>query len=220
MLEVISIKHHKGMFKSLNKLLRLSLIYRHINLIKRFLRISGSSGIVRRYFVMNFFDGAMTMLGILMGTYVSGALNLKITIGAGLGACFAMGISGFFGTYMAEKTETSKRIKDLEKALLSNLSNSLYEKASFYTSLWVAFVDGISPMIAALISMTPLILSLNGFISASFALFISIALIMVSLFALGAFLGKISGENIISWGLQMFVAGVITAIIIMLLGVF
>jgi len=169
---------------------------------------------------MNFFDGSMTMLGILMGTYISGTLNLKVTVNAGLGACFAMGVSGLFGTYMAEKTETSKRIKDLEKALLSDLSNSLHEKAYFYTSLWVAFVDGISPMIAASIAIIPLILSLYGLIHASFALLLSLALIMISLFILGAFLGKISGESIISWGFQMFIAGVFTALIIILLGVF
>lgn len=167
---------------------------------------------------MNFFDGAMTMLGILMGAYISGTLNLKIMISASLGACFAMGISGFFGTYMAEKTETSKRIKELEKALLSDLSNSLHEKASFYTSLWVAFVDGVSPMIAASIAIIPLVLSLNDFIYAYFALTLSLALIMASLFILGAFLGKISGENVISWGLQMLMAGAFTALLIMLLG--
>ncbi|MEM3507030.1 MAG: hypothetical protein QW589_00365 [Candidatus Bathyarchaeia archaeon] len=210
----MSIKHKE----ILRILSRLSLVYKLINLIKGFLRISGSSGIVRRYFIMNFFDGAMTMLGILMGAYISGTLNLKIMISASLGACFAMGISGFFGTYMAEKTETSKRIKELEKALLSDLSNSLHEKASFYTSLWVAFVDGVSPMIAASIAIIPLVLSLNDFIYAYFALTLSLALIMASLFILGAFLGKISGENVISWGLQMLMAGAFTALLIMLLG--
>ncbi|MEM2896902.1 MAG: hypothetical protein QW265_05070 [Candidatus Bathyarchaeia archaeon] len=215
----MSIKH-KEVVEGLNTLSILSLFYRRTNSIKEFLRVAGSSGIVRRYFIMNFFDGAMTMLGILMGTYISGALDLRITIGAGLGACFAMGVSGFFGTYMAEKTETLRKIRDLEKALLSDLSNSLHEKASFYSSLWLAFVDGISPMIAASISMIPLILSLNGLLYASSALFMSIALIMASLFILGAFLGKISGKNIIAWGFQMFIAGILTALIIMLLGAF
>jgi hypothetical protein len=39
--------------------------------IKILLQVSHSEEIMRRYFVVNGFDGALTMLGLLMGFYVA-----------------------------------------------------------------------------------------------------------------------------------------------------
>ncbi len=47
--------------------------------------------IARRYFVMNAFDGALTMLGILVGAYLSGNASTTLVITAGIGASIAMG---------------------------------------------------------------------------------------------------------------------------------
>ena len=48
------------------------------NVIKRwknYSKISGVGAITRRYFVMNAFDGALTMLGVVIGAYISGVIN-------------------------------------------------------------------------------------------------------------------------------------------------
>jgi len=37
--------------------------------IKRYINISGITPISRRYFIMNAFDGATTILGIVIGAY-------------------------------------------------------------------------------------------------------------------------------------------------------
>ena len=54
------------------------------------LHITRTRGIARRYFVVNGFDGALTMLGILMGFYVSAAADLRLVIGACAGAAVAL----------------------------------------------------------------------------------------------------------------------------------
>jgi len=44
-------------------------IKKTLNRWKRYHRVSGVSSITRRYFVMNAFDGALTMLGVVIGAY-------------------------------------------------------------------------------------------------------------------------------------------------------
>ena len=83
--------------------------------IRRYLRVTRAAGIVRRYFVMNGFDGAMTMLGITLGSWAAQVENAEIIVLAGIGACIAMGVSGFSGAYMAEKAERERHLKELEE---------------------------------------------------------------------------------------------------------
>ena len=53
-----------------------------------------SDEITRRAFVNNAFDGALTILGILMGNIILGATDPRLVISMGLSACLAMGMSG------------------------------------------------------------------------------------------------------------------------------
>jgi len=188
-----------------------------IRRFRRHLKISGVSGISRRYFVMNSFDGAMTMLGVIVGAHTTGASDPRIVIGAGLGATVAMGMSGFSGAYLTERAERMRRLKGLKKAMLSDMRSSVHAKAAHAASLWAAFVDGISPALAAAIPMTPYALSLLHVISPEQALLASVALIMTTLFGLGAFLGRISKENALISGLRMIIVGAATAFIVLVL---
>lgn len=193
-------------------------MYRRINEFIHLLKVSGVSGISRRYFVMNSFDGALTMLGVIVGAYVAGVVNPKTIIGVGLGASLAMGISGFSGAYMTEKAERLRKLKKLRKAMLADLDKSLHNRASRLASLWLATVDGVSPFLAAMVSITPFFLAVSNIISVEHAVLFSISLIMIVLFLLGFFLGRISKENAFLWGLRMIVAGIATAVISLLVG--
>ncbi|MDH5376372.1 MAG: hypothetical protein OEZ21_11250, partial [Candidatus Bathyarchaeota archaeon] len=68
--------------------------------LRRYIRISGVAPISRRYFIMNAFDGATTILGIVIGAYVAEITSEFLVIWSGLGATLAMGLSGFVGAYM------------------------------------------------------------------------------------------------------------------------
>ena len=80
--------------------------------IRLYLRVTKASGIARRYFVMNGFDGAMTTFGVVLGSWIAGVARSEIIILAGLGACLAMGLSGFFGAYIAERAERERHLKE------------------------------------------------------------------------------------------------------------
>jgi|Deesub1362B_J571_1020462.scaffolds.fasta_scaffold00271_19 predicted membrane protein (TIGR00267 family) len=185
---------------------------------KQYFQMAKVGEIARRYFVLNAFDGALIVLGVVLGTYVAGVTDPHIVISAGLGAGLAMSLSGVWGAYMAEKAERSKALKELESALFTDLKNSLWGRASRVATVWLAFVNGISPVAVALAAITPFFLVKLGLLGFQFAVFLSLGTALAVLFALGMFLGKISKENIFVQGVKMLSAGVLIALILYFAG--
>ena len=77
------------------------------------LKITRSQVIARRYFVVNGFDGALTMLGLLVGFYVSEDVRLPIVINACIGVAIALGMSGVSSAYISEAAEKQRELKEL-----------------------------------------------------------------------------------------------------------
>ncbi|MEM3438029.1 MAG: VIT1/CCC1 transporter family protein [Nitrososphaerales archaeon] len=159
---------------------------------------------------MNGFDGALAMLGIVIGSYIAGVNDARIILSTGFGASLAMGISGAWGAFMAEKAQRVRKIKELEQAMFTDLKNSIIDKASTVAVIWVALVDALSPIITALISLLPFFISLYGFLSLGNAIITSMILNIFTLFILGLFLGRISRSNMITQGTIMTLAGIVT----------
>ena len=180
---------------------------------KGYLRVTGADSISRRYFVMNSFDGALTMLGVIVGAWASGSVDPRVITGIGLGASLAMGVSGFSGAYMAERAERRRRLNRLKRAMLTDLGKTMHGKASHFASVWTAFVDAVSPFMAAVISMIPFFFAEANLILPISAAIISIILIMAMIFSLGIFLGRISRENMLLSGARTLAAGILTAVI-------
>jgi len=185
-----------------------------LNKWKRYHKISDVGKITRRYFVMNAFDGALTMLGVVIGAYISGLIENPIPIiSAGIAGSIAMGVSGVSGAYMTEKAERTKKLKELEKAMLTDLSNGLYDKSHRFAAVFAAVVDGVSPALAAMIVISPFFVANFGFISAETAFFSCIVITMAVLTLLGVYLAKISDESMIRYGVMMLLVGIVTIFI-------
>jgi len=174
--------------------------------------------IARRYFIKNGFDGSMTVLGIIVGSWIVGVTEPEIIVSAGSAACLAMGVSGLFGAYMTEKAERKSHLKTVEAAMLTDLSNSVLSDASDFVSLYAAFIDGASPMLTAVISLIPFILTLTGTFIIWDAYVVSSILALSTLFSLGLYLGRIAKENILLYGIQTVAAGLLIVAIVLLLG--
>jgi predicted membrane protein (TIGR00267 family) len=187
--------------------------------VKVYLHITKASGIARRYFIMNGFDGAMTIFGIVLGSWIAGVTKPEVILLAGFGACLAMGVSGFFGTFMAEKAERERHLKDMEEATKNRVDPIHYEAARFVV-IYVALIDGLSPALTATISLTPFMLASLKIISISNAYFASLALSMATLFLLGFYLGKIAKESGWLYGVVMIVVGALTALTLFLIQFF
>ncbi|MFH1328230.1 MAG: VIT1/CCC1 transporter family protein [Candidatus Bathyarchaeota archaeon] len=184
--------------------------------IRQYMNIAEVGEIARRYFIMNALDGALTVLGVIMGAYAAGLPEPNLIVSAGLGASLAMGISGAWGAYAAEDAERARSLKNLEKAMLTDLKKSIQYKASEFASLWVAFIDGVSPAMAAIIVIIPFFFSRIAIISPESAVIASITATITLLFILGAYLGKISKKNLVLQGFKMIAVGVVITIIFVL----
>ncbi len=184
--------------------------------VRVYLKVTKATGIARRYFVMNGFDGAMTVFGIVLGSWIAGVSKPQILILASLGACLAMGLSGFFGAYMAEKAERERHLKEMEKATHNNVDPIQYE-ASRFVEIYVALIDGLSPALTGIISIIPFIFASAGWMLIENAYMLSLALSLTSLFLLGIYLGKVARENGWLYGVAMLIVGAFTALMIFLI---
>lgn len=187
----------------------------HLGKFKSYIRVAKAGAIARRYFVMNAFDGALTILGVILGAFMAREVDPRVIIGAGVGASLAMGISGAMGAYMAERAERRRSLKELENQMFRNLDGSILDKASRAAALWIAFVDGLSPALAAAIPLIPFAMALAHIITVETGLIVSLTLNLLTLFTLGVFLGRVSEENVWIHGLLMVGAGILTALLLL-----
>jgi len=178
--------------------------------IKDHFELSGVSEIARRYFVMNAFDGVLTMLGVIIGAYMAGNMDRAIILGSGISVSIAMGLSGFSGSYMTEQAERIREMKKLESALLINLNGTRHERANRFAVIFVSMIGGLSPAIGAMIVVAPFFM--GSVISHEMAVYTSICLALIILFILGVYLAHISDERMIIHGTKMLGVGIITII--------
>ena len=169
---------------------------------------------------MNAFDGALTMVGVIMGAFVAGVTEFALVISIGIATSVAVGISGLWGAFLTEAAERRGELKALEKSLHRNLKGTEIEEAFRVTTYMTAVVFGLSPFIAALTLLLPfaayLIFPMEG-ITAQEVYLASFALAGVVFVLLGAYLGKISKESMLFAALKLLLAGVLCVIIIMIL---
>ena len=186
--------------------------------IGTYFQVTGAHKIIRRYFAMNAFDGAMTSLGVVIGAYLSSIKDPRSVIGVIITSGIAMMVSGFSGTYMTESAERSHSLNELEDAMLINLDDTVYGRAGRFVSLFAALVDGSAPFLASIPSLIPFFL-VPGLIDMGNAFSASMGASILTLFVLGVYLGRISGGNILYSGMKMVVSGAAVALIALLLNV-
>ena len=192
------------------------LIGESLERIDGYLEITRSRGILRRYLAMNAFDGAMTSLGIVIGSYIAAVENPKAIMDVILLGAVAMAVSGFTGTYMVESAERKRRLNEIEE---ENPSEAYaYRRAARFVSTFAALVDGSAPFLASLPCLVPFALTYMGVIEIHIAFYSAIGAALAILFTIGAFLGRISESSIIYSGLKMVVAGTLVAFIALVLG--
>ncbi|MBE9559556.1 MAG: hypothetical protein IMF15_02145 [Proteobacteria bacterium] len=182
------------------------------------LHILRARSIARRYLVTNGFDGALTMLGMITGFYASGMAELSVAISACLGAAVALFISGLSSAYLSEKAEREKELRELEQALVNDLKESDYGRASRYLPILVALVNGLSPLLLSLLIILPLFVAEQGYVLPLSPFINSIAVALICVFLLGVFLGKISKTFWLWSGLRTLTIAIITVAIILFFG--
>ncbi len=173
--------------------------------------------IVRRYVIMNSFDGALTMLGIILANFFSGTTNVQLVILPSIGAAIALCISGIWGAYTAEFAEVKRSIKELEHHMMRKMHNTHYARKEQIMAYTISFVNGMVPLVVAFILITPFFFVKMGTLTTARAYYYSFGAVSVALFGFGMFAGKTSKENVFIHGAKMLLAGVVISLIFYLL---
>jgi len=179
--------------------------------VKFLLRITRSHDIVRRYFVVNGFDGALTMLGLIIGFIFSTAIELSVIINACMAAAIALGVSGMSSAYVSEYAERQRALGKLEDAMISDLHDTAHGEAARGVPLLIALVNGMAPFVISLLILIPLFLSNSGFVLPLSPLYIAIVIALLLIFFLGMFLGKVAGISWLRSGIQTLAVAILTS---------
>jgi len=180
------------------------------------LRITSTHDIVRRYFVVNGFDGALTMLGLIIGFLLSSSADLSVIINACMGAAIALGVSGMSSAYVSEAAERKRALEKLEGAMVSDLQQSRHGQAARLVPWLVAVVNGSSPLIISLLILMPLWLANADVTLPLPPLYAAIIIALLLIFLLGVFLGRIAGISWLRSGIQTMLIAMATAALIYL----
>jgi len=182
---------------------------------REIVEITNVGPIARRYFVIGAFDGALTVLGIVIGaatTLEDAPASSQFVVIVSFAAAVALAISSTVGAYEAERVEKKMRSHSIERAMLMELSRE-HKSAFRAAALYGAGVHGIAPMLAALVPIVPFLAM--PFRSAALA---ATLLTLAFLFGLGVYLGSLVRERIVFTGLRFVAAGLGTAFLLWALG--
>jgi predicted membrane protein (TIGR00267 family) len=181
------------------------------------IHLAQTEGIVRRYAVVNGFDGALTMLGLLTGFSLGGDVSLDTVIAACFGAAVALGVSGLTSAYLSESAERRRALAELEAAMVTDLKGSSHAHAARVLPWLVALVNGAAPMLVSTLIISPLWLARLGVVLPLEPLSSAIATAFLCLFGLGVFLGRIAGTSWLWGGIKTLLIALATMLLIRLL---
>ncbi len=174
--------------------------------------IANIAEIARRSFGNNAFDGILTMIGVLIGSYTSGISDPRVVITTGMSTSIAIMISGAWGAYLTESAERKKNLEELGRSTLTDLNGSRIGRASRFAAIAVSIVDGLSPFVGAILVLFPFFFS-GMFQQVRHVYFTAFGAALMALFALGVWLGIVAKENLVIYGFKTLMAGVISILI-------
>jgi predicted membrane protein (TIGR00267 family) len=181
--------------------------------------LTGRYTVARAHVAEEIFDGILPILGIVLAGYIAAHMQesflvFETTILAALGASIAHFISGFGGTYFAESAEGRQLIEQLRNSKESKLSKAVIVSIEHETTLLLSFLKGIVPAGAVLVTVSPMLMAIFGWIDYIGSFLVSIIVGLTILFILGLFLGRIAKTNIWINGLKTLMAGILTLLVL------
>ena len=181
------------------------------------LHLAQTRGIIRRYAIVNGFDGALTMLGLLSGFLLGGGAPLPTVIAACVGAAVALGVSGLTSAYLSESAERRRALTELEAAMVTDLQGSDHARAAQVLPWLVALVNGGSPVLVSLLIIGPLWLAQLGVALPLAPVPSAMATAFLCIFGLGVFLGRVAGTSWLLSGVKTLLIALATMLLILAL---
>ncbi|MEM0496772.1 MAG: hypothetical protein QXR22_01045 [Acidilobaceae archaeon] len=163
---------------------------------------------------MNSIDSIISAIGVNIGTYREDLDPLVMSL-AIIGGGLAFGLmSGFVGTFLSERAERIREFKEIEKAIGRSLKSSIYGKVTVIVPVYVALMSSIGVIIFPTMLAAIYLLAYSNIISVGMAYTLTNIMSILILLILGAYMAKISGENILKSALRVAALGLGAIIIV------
>ncbi len=184
--------------------------------LKTIFVVTETSGVARRYFSLQVFDGAMVGVGLIFGLHLSGPHPFRVVAQTVVAVVIAMVISGWTGALISERAEQEARIRRLELATLTALRNTLHSRVGSIAVLLVALVNALSPVAALLTVSLPYLVAIYLGAETVYGLISSLAVTAALLLVAGVVVSRAVGINVLKTAGQMIGAGLAAAGLIIL----
>ena len=175
-----------------------------------------------RYVALGTMDGILAVMGVtLTASGVAGAAGLDISnfsVGlTGLAGGIALAMSNAFGSFIGERAEEVRTIRDLEHKMmldegkLDDTHIHQQAKRRIYMSM---FTHGFSSFIGSFVPVLPFLLISDRIT----AIICTLILCFTALIILGVYLGKVSRESLLRTSVEIVLIGILISVVCYLIG--
>ena len=175
-----------------------------------------------RYVALGTLDGILAVMGVTLaasGIAAAGGVEISnFVIGlTGLSGGIALAMSNAFGSFIGERAEESRTLRELEdKMMLSEgeLDDTLIHQQAKRRIYMSMFTHGFSSFVGSFVPVLPFLLIVNRMS----ALVTTLVACFIALAILGIYLGKVSRESLLKTAVEIVIIGVIISAISLLIG--
>ncbi|MBM4242045.1 MAG: TIGR00267 family protein [Euryarchaeota archaeon] len=175
-----------------------------------------------RYVALGSLDGILAVMGVTLaasGVASVGGVNIpNYIIGlTGLSGGMALAMSNAFGSFIGERAEEARTIRELEKKMVleeRSLDDTLIHQQAKKRIYMSMITHGFSSFAGSFVPVVPFLLIENR----TDAILTTISLCFVALVFLGIYLGKVSRESLLKTSLEIVAIGVLISLVSFLIG--
>lgn len=175
-----------------------------------------------RYIALGTLDGVLAVMGVtLAASGVAGAGGVEIpnfVIGlTGLSGGIALAMSNAFGSFIGERAEEVRSIRELEQKMMldeGKLDDTVIHdraKRRVYMSM---FTHGFSSFIGSFVPVVPFLLLADR----TSAVITTVVFCFIALIILGLYLARVSRENILKICIEIVLIGVLISVVSFFIG--
>lgn len=175
-----------------------------------------------RYVALGTLDGILAVMGVTLaasGVAAAGGIALdNFVIGlTGLSGGIALSMSNAFGSFIGERAEESRTLRELEDKMMldeGELDDTLIHKQAKRRIYMSMFTHGFSSFTGAFVPVVPFLLITDR----ATALLTTLVACFIALIILGVYLGKVSRESIIKTAIEIVIIGIVISAISFIIG--
>jgi predicted membrane protein (TIGR00267 family) len=175
-----------------------------------------------RYIALGTLDGILAVMAVTLAASSVGAAsghplsNYAVCL-TGLSAGIALALSNAFGSFIGERAEEARTLRELEEKMMLNegdLDETIIHKQAKRRVYLSMFTHGFSSFIGSFVPIIPFLL-IPGRLAATLT---TLTLCFTALFILGVYLGKVSRKNLVKAGIEVLLIGIVIGTISILIG--